>query len=316
MSAAKSVDQRKQNYFAKLTQLLEEYSKVFIVGADNVGSNHLQKIRQSLRGEATVLMGKNTMMRKAIRDHLAKNDAWDSILPLVKGNVGFVFVSGDLGTVRSKLLSNRVAAPAKAGIVAPNDVWVPKGNTGMEPTQTAFLQALNIPSKINKGQIEITNDVFLIKTGQKVGNSEATLLSKLNIKPFSYGLSIKYVYDNGAVYEPNVLDLTDEDLLGKFRAAVSNVAALGLEIGYPTIASLPHSIINGFKNVLAVGLNTDYTFDELEKVKKVLENPGAYAAAAPAAATTAPTTTTTTKVEEKEQPKEEEDEDMGLGLFD
>jgi large subunit ribosomal protein LP0 len=315
MSGAKSVDQRKEKYFAKVITLIEEYNKIFVVLADNVGSNHMQKIRQSLRGDAVVLMGKNTMMRKAIRDHLEKNPALESLLPQIRGNIGFVFTNGDLSHIRTKLLNNRVAAPAKAGIVAPNDVVVPKGNTGMEPTQTAFLQALNIPSKINKGQIEITADVPLIKAGQKVGNSESTLLAKLNIKPFSYGLSIKAVYDNGSVYDAAVLDLTDEDLLGKFRAAVSNVASISLQIGYPTIASLPHSIINGYKNVLAIALGTEYSFEEADLVKKILENPGAFAAAAPAASGAA-TTTTTAAAAAEEAPAEEEDADMGLGLFD
>lgn len=315
MSGAKSVDQRKEKYFAKVITLIEEYNKIFVVLADNVGSNHMQKIRQSLRGDAVVLMGKNTMMRKAIRDHLEKNPALEALLPQVRGNIGFVFTNGDLSNIRTKLLNNRVAAPAKAGIVAPNDVVVPKGNTGMEPTQTAFLQALNIPSKINKGQIEITADVPLIKAGQKVGNSEATLLAKLNIKPFSYGLSIKAVYDNGSVYDAAVLDLTDEDLLGKFRAAVSNVASISLQIGYPTIASLPHSIINGYKNVLAIALGTEYSFEEADLVKKILENPGAFAAAAPAASA-ATTTTSAAAAEKEEAPAEEEDADMGLGLFD
>jgi large subunit ribosomal protein LP0 len=315
MSGAKSVDQRKEKYFAKVITLIEEYNKIFVVLADNVGSNHMQKIRQSLRGDAVVLMGKNTMMRKAIRDHLEKNPALESLLPQIRGNIGFVFTNGDLSNIRTKLLNNRVAAPAKAGIVAPNDVVVPKGNTGMEPTQTAFLQALNIPSKINKGQIEITADVPLIKAGQKVGNSEATLLAKLNIKPFSYGLSIKSVYDNGSVYDAAVLDLTDEDLLGKFRSAVSNVASISLEIGYPTIASLPHSIINGYKNVLAIALGTEYSFEEAELVKKILENPGAFAAAAPSAAGGV-TTTTSAAAPVEEAPAEEEDADMGLGLFD
>jgi large subunit ribosomal protein LP0 len=260
-------------------------------------------------------MGKNTMMRKAIRDHLEKNPSLEALLPQIRGNIGFVFTNGDLSHIRTKLLNNRVAAPAKAGIVAPNDVVVPKGNTGMEPTQTAFLQALNIPSKINKGQIEITADVPLIKAGQKVGNSESTLLAKLNIKPFSYGLSIKAVYDNGSVYDAAVLDLTDEDLLGKFRAAVSNVASISLQIGYPTIASLPHSIINGYKNVLAIALGTEYSFEEADLVKKILENPGAFAAAAPAASGAA-TTTTTAAAAAEEAPAEEEDADMGLGLFD
>lgn len=56
-------------------QLLDDYPRCFIVGADNVGSKQMQQIRLSLRGKAVVLMGKNTMMRKAIRGHLENNPA-------------------------------------------------------------------------------------------------------------------------------------------------------------------------------------------------------------------------------------------------
>ncbi len=56
----------------------------------------MQQIRMSLRGKATVLMGKNTMMRKAIRGHLDQNPALERILPHIKGNVGFVFTKEDL----------------------------------------------------------------------------------------------------------------------------------------------------------------------------------------------------------------------------
>jgi len=305
------VDARKEAYFAKLINLLEEYPKMLIVNADNVGSNQMQRIRLALRGEAVVLMGKNTMIRKVIRGQLEKNPALESLLPLIRGNIGFVFTKGDLGRARDKVAANRVAAPAKAGTVAPNDVVVPKGNTGLEPTQTAFLQALNIPSKINKGQIEIINDVHLIKAGTKVGSSEATLLTKLSIKPFAYGLTLLSVYDSGAVYEPSVLDLTDDDLLSKFRAGVANIASLGLAIGYPTIASLPHSLISGFKNVIAVALETNISFPAVDKVKNILANPGAFAA--PAAA--APAKTEAKKEPEKKPVvvEEEEEEDASVG---
>lgn len=77
-------------------QLLDEYPKCFIVGADNVGSQQMQQIRISLRGSSIVLMGKNTMMRKAIKDHLETNPALEKLLPHIKGNVGFVFTRGDL----------------------------------------------------------------------------------------------------------------------------------------------------------------------------------------------------------------------------
>jgi len=280
----------------------------------------MQKIRQALRGKAEILMGKNTMVRKVLREYIESNPKVEPLVPLVKNNVGFIFANGDLAEIEKVLLTHRVGAPAKAGTIAPNDVIVPKGPTGMEPTQTSFLQALNIASKINKGQVEIVSDVHLIKTGDKVGSSEATLLQKLNIKPFSYGLSLFMIYDDGAVYEPSVLKLTDADLLVKFSSGISNVASLSLAIGYPTLASLPHALSNAYKNVLSVAVQTEYNFPAAEKIKAYLANPSAFAAAAPVAAAkpaaaAAPAAAVKAAPKEEEK-KEESDEDMGFGLFD
>merc|ERR1711887_466700 len=131
----------------------------FIVGADNVGSKQMQEIRIALRGRAVVLMGKNTMMRKAIRGYLDKNPDLERLLPHIKQNVGFVFTKEELVDVRDLLLANKVKAPARAGAIAPLDVTVPAQNTGLGPEKTSFFQALNIPTKITKGTIEIINDV-------------------------------------------------------------------------------------------------------------------------------------------------------------
>ena len=57
---------------------------------------------------AALLMGKNTMMRKAIRGHLENNPNLEKLLPHIKGNVGFVFTKDDLSEVREKILANRV----------------------------------------------------------------------------------------------------------------------------------------------------------------------------------------------------------------
>lgn len=298
---------KKQAYFTKLIELLEEYPKIILVGADHVGSNQMQKIRVALRGKAVILMGKNTMIRKAIRGQAQKNPALETLLPYVWGNIGFVFTKGDLSEVKKLIMDHRVAAPAKAGAIAPNDVVVPAGNTGMEPTQTSFLQALNIPSKITKGQIEIINDVALIEKGDKVGTSEATLLQKLGIKPFTYGLSLSSVYDNGSIYDAKVLDLTDADILAKFQKGVKNIACVSLAINYPTLASVPHSLVRGMRNVMSVAIAIDYPLAALEKMKS--------AGPAPAAAPAKEEKAAPKKEEKKEEP-EEEDEDMGLGLFD
>merc|ERR1739847_100830 len=233
----------KANYFTKIVQLLDEYPKCFLVEADNVGSKQMQQIRISLRGHAVVLMGKNTMMRKAIRGHLVNNPKLETLMNHIRGNVGFVFTKEDLVSIRDMLLANKVKAPAKAGALAPLDVAVPAQNTGLGPEKTSFFQALNIPTKITKGTIEIIADVKLIKTGDKVGMSESTLLNMLGISPFTYGLVVKKVYDSGTVFDPQILDITDDDLKERFMAGVRNVAALSLKIGYPNIASVPHSIV-------------------------------------------------------------------------
>jgi large subunit ribosomal protein LP0 len=281
--------QRKQQYFTRLIKLLDEYPCILIVGADNVGSNHMQQIRKALRAKGSILlMGKNTMIRKAIRGHAANNPALEGLLPLVRGNIGFVFTKGDLSEVKKIIQTNRVEAPAKQGAIAPVKVVVPAMNTGLEPTQTSFFQALNIQTKIARGQIEIIQDVNLIEEGQKVGASEANLLAKLNIKPFSYGLALTMVYDNGSIYSPKVLSLSEEDLLKKFSNGVRNIASVSLQIGVPTVASLPHSIARAYKNVLSVSLASEYTFEKAQQIKDYLANPSKFAASAPPPAASAP----------------------------
>jgi large subunit ribosomal protein LP0 len=302
----------KNRFFEKMIRMLNEYPKCFIVGADNVGSSQMQKIRISLRGEAEILMGKNTMMKKVIRSHLENNPDLANLLPFIEQNIGFVFTKGDLSTIKTKIAQNKVKAPAKAGALSNLDVSVPAQVTTMGPEKTSFFQALQIPTKITRGQIEIINSIQLIKAGDKVGASEATLLNMLNISPFSYGLVIKHAYENGAVFSPEILDITPEDLKNKFREGVRNVAAISLAIGYPTVASAPHSIANGFKKIMAVAAATDIEFEQVKGIKEFLKDPSKFAAAAPVAAA-AP------KAAEKKKektPEPSEDEDMGFGLFD
>lgn len=302
-------------YFEKLKSLLEDYSSVFIVTVDNVSSQQMHEIRQALRGEAVVLMGKNTMVRRALRIFLAETPEYERLLPHVKGNIGFVFTNGDLKDIRDKILSNKVAAPARAGAVAPADVWVPAGNTGMEPGKTSFFQALGVPTKIARGTIEITTDLKLVEAGAKVGPSEATLLNMLNISPFTYGLGIAQVYDQGNAFPPDVLDIGEEQLLKTFSSAITTIASISLAVNFPTLPSVVHSFFNSYKNVLAVAIETDYGWEAIEQLKDRIANPDAYASAAPAAAA-ADTSAAAPKEEVKEESEEESGDEGFGGLFD
>ncbi|KAK7332377.1 hypothetical protein VNO80_29128 [Phaseolus coccineus] len=291
MAPKQTKAEKKIAYDGKLCQLLDDYGQILVVNADNVGSKQLQNIRKGLRGDSVVLMGKNTMMKRSVRIHAEKtgNNVYLSLIPLLVGNVGLIFTKGDLKEVSEEVAKYKVGAPARVGLVAPIDVVVPPGNTGLDPSQTSFFQVLNIPTKINKGTVEIITPVELIRKGEKVGSSEAALLAKLGIRPFSYGLVVLSVYDNGSVFSPEVLDLT-----------------------------APHMFVNAYKNVLSVAVETDYSYPEADKVKEYLKDPSKFAVvAAPAAASGAPAAAAAAKEEEKkEEPAEESDDDMGFSLFD
>jgi len=315
-SAGERRRDRKARYKAKLEELLGKYKNVLIVGVDNVGSYQMQKIRIALRGKAVVCLGKNTMMRMIIREQLAANPKLEGLLQYVRGNMGLCFTNEELRNVRDLITANKVPAAAKSGTVAPTDVFVPPGPTGLDPGQTNFFQALNIATKIARGSIEIVNTVHLIKAGEKVTSSAVALLSKLDIKPFYYGVIVTSVYENGAIYPVHILDVTQDELMAKFFNGVHKLAAIGLAVGYPTAATVPHSLASGWKKLVSVALAVDYEFKELKDMKS----------AKPAAATAAPAAAAAgaggkkddkkdAKKEDKheEKPKEDEEEDDGLG---
>merc|ERR1712123_218285 len=270
-----------------------------------------QAWKQAYFEKANVLMGKYTMMKKAIRECAANNPALEKLLPLIKQNVGFVMTNGDLKEVRDLINTFKVPASARAGAISPLDVAVPAQDTTLGPEKTSFFQALAIPTKITRGMIEITSNVPLLRTGVKVGPSEAALLNMLNIRPFEYGFDILNVYDSGSVFDPCILDITAEDLRKRFCAGVANVAAVSLNIGYPTIASVPHSIANGFKNLMAVAAVTDIEFPEVEQLKAFLADPSAFASAAPVEEAAAEETAAAAPAESSE----ESDDDMGFDMF-
>lgn len=107
------------------------------------------------------------------------------------------------------------------------------------------------------------------------------------------------------MFDPAVLDLSTESILDKFRAASNNMTNLSLGLGYSTKLSAPHTLLGGFKNLLAVAASTGYEFPEATAFMSAAAA-GPATGGATAAAADAPA------AKEEEAPKEEAEEvDMG-----
>jgi len=242
-------------FFQRLTKMFNSYSKLLIINIDNVSSKQVQDIRAALRGKAELLFGKNT---------------------LIRGNIGFVFTNAKLKEIKDVIESIKIGAPARVGSVAPIEVIIQAGNTGLPPEQTGFFQALQIPTKIVRGTIEIMTQVTLVKAGSKVGTSEAALASLLKMTPFSYSASVTHVYDNGVIYKPEVLETPEETLVEIAQTAIANMTALSLATGVPSPASISYLLSSAVRNVAALGIATTVTLPQMKDLKDRVAHPERY----------------------------------------
>ena len=199
------------------------------------------------------------------KDSYVFNANIEKIIGQLKGNINLIFSNGDLGDVKTVLDEEIRPSPAKAGMIAPDDVSIPAGATGLDPKQTSFFQNLQIQTKIVKAQIEIVADKQVLIKGEKVGATQAMLLDKLKIYPFSYKMEVRKVLQDGSMFDAAVLELSTETIIAKFSAAIKNQACLSLGLGYTTSASAPHSLLNGFKNLVAFSASSGYEFKEATK---------------------------------------------------
>jgi len=186
---------------------------------------------------------------------------------MLKLNIGMIMTNGDLSAVKEILDTHVREAPAKVGSLAPKEVVVPPGPTGMDPKQTSFFQALNIATKIVRAQIEIVNPVTVISEGDKISQSQAALLDRLKIRPFEYKMHIKKFLDNGKIYDAKVLSIKDDDVLEAMSFGIGNLTALSLGSGYLIPSAMPHLLIAGFKNLAGAAIAADYSFPQVEALK-------------------------------------------------
>jgi len=320
---------KKRRIINTLYEAFTKYKQCLIVKLDHVSSNQVQLARVALRQskKGFMVVGKNTVIKKAValrgkepteedgdfdlrKPLYTEVSGLDKLVGLLKGKIGLIFSDSPVYELKNIIESNKKPAAAKVGMTAPIDVSVPPGPTGLDPSQIGFFHALNMSTKIQKGQIEIVKEFKVCTARRKVQNSEAVLLQKLNIKPFAYGMEILYVWDSGTLLSPEIFNMNPNEILDKFRSHASKIAAISLQIGQPNQLSIPHMIINSFKNVAAIALQSGLKFKQLDSLTS---------------GSAAPTTTTAGKKDapKKEEPKKvekvEEPEPAGVdlgGMFD
>lgn len=320
------VPQRKQDIVRRLCECFTSFKQVIVVQLDNVSTNQIHKARSLLResgSKGEMIIGKNTLIKKALKfmtkdadpssgdyeDHKkwTKDTRLEVLEPLMKLNIGLIFSDEPYMELREKIEAEIISQPARTGVIAPCDVFIPAGPTGIEVGKIDFFHKLNISCKTVKSAIEVVKEVKIITKGEKVGEGATQMCKLMNIIPFEYKLEFLAVYMDGVILDKTVIDMPLDTVVDKFKDFSGILTAVSLGGNIPNALSVPHFIANAFKTCLAIGSESGYSFKALEDA---LNAASTQVAAAP----------TETKVEEKKEvaaakveEEEEEEEDMDIG---
>lgn len=276
--------ERKTRTLLKLLRAFTDYEQVIRVNINNISTKQITKGREMLRREGGVLIvGKDSLTRLAIRilsrqvdetiykDFLAQFPERADLVAIeqhLKGKFALVFSNKNYIELKPLLEAEKIQMGAKAGIIAPNDVWIRKGPTGIDPGKIGEFHRLNIQVKTARSAIEVTKDYKLCSKGEVVSETVSAMCRKLNIIPFEYAMQLDWVFSQSQLIPKEVIEMKDDEILKGLVDNVRFMTALSVEAGLPNSLSVPHFVVNTFKILMAIGEEGGYEFKELKQAKE------------------------------------------------
>ncbi|UAL07788.1 MAG: 50S ribosomal protein L10 [Candidatus Methanogranum gryphiswaldense] len=245
----------KKDIVNELVQDMLENPVVAIVDLHGIPGQQIQSMRAGLRAHAKLKMTKNNLMILAIDEAAKQKPGIEGLKAAVHGQCAIVATDIDPFKLFKKLKATMTPAPAKPGDIAPHDITVFKGPTPFGPGPIiGELQKLGLPAAIDAGKIAIKKDTTLVKAGQPVPANVAAMLPKLDILPMIVGMDLRVAYEDGVVYDKDVLNIPDDYYKTMFATAVYNARALAVEIAFPTKETITLLVAKAFRETMALSI--------------------------------------------------------------
>ena len=227
-----TIPQWKREEVDALVDFLESYTSVGIVGVTGIPSRQLQAMRRELHGSAEVRMSRNTLTIRALE---AVDDGLEELVDYVDGQVALIGTNDNPFGLYKQLEASKTPAPINAGEVAPNDIVIPEGDTGVDPGPfVGELQTVGASARIMDGSIKVTEDSTVLEEGGVVDDDLAGVLSELGIEPKEVGLDLKGVHSEGILFEPDELAIDVDEYTADVQAAAAAARNLSVNAAYPT----------------------------------------------------------------------------------
>ncbi|EMA70157.1 50S ribosomal protein L10 [Halorubrum distributum] len=247
-----TIPEWKREEVAELVEFIDSYQSVGIVGVAGIPSRQLQAMRRELHGSAAVRMSRNTLTNRALEE---VDDGVEALTEYVSGQVALVGTNDNPFGLFKQLEASKTPAPINAGEVAPNDIVIPEGDTGVDPGPfVGELQTVGASARIMDGSIKVTEDSTVLEEGEVVDDDLANVLVELGIEPKEVGLDLRAVYSEGVLFEPEELELDVDEYEADIRSAAAAARNLSVNAAYPTAATAGTLLAKASGEAKSVGL--------------------------------------------------------------
>ena len=326
----------------ELSNTIASANVVGIVNIHGIPAKQFSKMRARLRGKVGLHVTKVTLIHKAIDKAAEERPGLEGLKEVAFGQVGVVTTDENPFKLFKMMERTKTASPAKGGELAPNDIVIKAGDTAFKPGPIIReFQQVGIPAAIERGKVVIKKTAVLVKEGEPIPKDLAGVLPKLDILPLMLGLDLKAAFEDGMLYQPEVLDVDTDAILGQVAAGAAtafNLAVnarvfndvtiqpllakghaygfnLAVEAGIMTAETVEPILARAHGRMLALASTIPDALDD-----ELKEAVGSAAAAAPAPAEApaekgAPTEDDDKKDEEEEKKVSEDDAAEGLSAL-
>ena len=232
-----TIPQWKQEEVDAIVEMIESYDSVGVVNIAGIPSRQLQDMRRDLHGTAELRVSRNTLLVRALEE---VNDGLEGLTEHIAGQVGLIGTDSNPFSLYQELEASKTPAPIGAGEIAPNDIVVPEGDTGVDPGPfVGALQSIGADARIQEGSIQVLSDSTVLEAGGEVSQDLANVLNELGIEPKEVGLDLRGVFSDGVLFAPEELELDVEEYEADISAAASRAFNLSVNAEYPTATTLP-----------------------------------------------------------------------------
>ena len=232
-----TIPQWKKDEVDAVVEFIDSYDSVGVVDITGIPSQQLQDMRRNLHGTAELRVSRNTLLQRALD---WSDEGLEDLTGFISGQVGLIGTNDNPFGLYQQLEASKTSAPINAGEVAPNDIVVPEGDTGVDPGPfVGELQAVGANARIDGGSIKVMEDSTVLDAGEEVSQDLANVLAELGIEPKEVGLDLRAVFADGVLFEPEDLELDVEEYQQDIEAAAARARNLALNAEYPTAATLP-----------------------------------------------------------------------------